>query len=95
LIIIITLNRLQLVKDFRANDQTAVDLLNTYAFHVMPIANPDGYDYTFTGVTTILFKSRQFLFLLIFVAGLDASMAKEQIPQLQYRLKLYRNRCQP
>ncbi len=47
---IITLNLLQLVKDFRANDQTAVDLLNTYAFHVMPIANPDGYDYTFTGV---------------------------------------------
>lgn len=40
----------QLIKDYRANNAVAVNLLSTYEFHVLPITNPDGYEYTFTGM---------------------------------------------
>ena len=40
----------KLIKDYRANDRVAVDLLNYYEFHILPLINPDGYEYTHTTV---------------------------------------------
>ncbi|RNA22669.1 carboxypeptidase A1-like [Brachionus plicatilis] len=36
----------RLIKDFRNSDPVATDLLNYYEFHILPIVNPDGYEYT-------------------------------------------------
>jgi carboxypeptidase A2 len=38
----------RLIKDYRANDNVAVDLLNYYEFHILPLVNPDGYEYSHT-----------------------------------------------
>jgi len=38
----------RLIRDYRENDPVAVDLLNYYEFHILPVYNADGYEYTFT-----------------------------------------------
>lgn len=37
-----------LIKDYIKKDPVAVELLDYYEFHVLPIYNPDGYEYTHT-----------------------------------------------
>ena len=39
---------LKLLKDYRNNDQTVLSLLNYYEFHILPVANPDGYENSHT-----------------------------------------------
>ena len=39
----------QVSNDF--GETTTVDLLSKYEFHIMPIVNPDGYEYTFNTVS--------------------------------------------
>ena len=34
------------------NDSDATHLLDSYNFHIVPVMNPDGYDYTWTDVST-------------------------------------------
>ncbi|CAF0850217.1 unnamed protein product [Brachionus calyciflorus] len=36
----------RLIKDFRNGDQMATNLLGYYEFHILPIVNPDGYEYS-------------------------------------------------
>ena len=45
------LNFLKLLKDYRNNDAVVVSLLNYYEFHILPVANPDGYENTHTLVS--------------------------------------------
>lgn len=39
----------QMIVDYRGGKESVQNLLNNYEFHIMPIVNPDGYEYTFTG----------------------------------------------
>jgi len=36
------------VSEYRSGDATTVDLLNHYEIHILPIMNPDGYEYSHT-----------------------------------------------
>lgn len=36
----------KLISDYRSNDPTVRSLLSKYEFHILPMVNPDGYDYT-------------------------------------------------
>jgi len=38
----------RLIADYKKKDPVAVDLLNFYEFHILPLYNPDGYEYTHT-----------------------------------------------
>lgn len=40
----------KLITNYRANENVAVNLLENYSFHVLPVTNPDGYEYTFTNM---------------------------------------------
>ena len=50
----------KLVKDFRNNESVAVALLNYYEFHILPLVNPDGYEYTHTTVDSFIIYFRFF-----------------------------------
>jgi murein tripeptide amidase MpaA len=40
-----------LVDGVKNNDATIVKLVNTYDWYFLPVANPDGYEYTHTNVS--------------------------------------------
>ena len=35
------------------SDDDATHLLDNYDFHIVPVMNPDGYDYTWTNVSLL------------------------------------------
>jgi murein tripeptide amidase MpaA len=39
-----------LISEFRANDPKTVAIFQKYEIHIMPLVNPDGYEYTFNTV---------------------------------------------
>ena len=39
-----------LIEQFRENDPTVVNLLNKYEIHILPLLNPDGYEYSHNSV---------------------------------------------
>lgn len=38
-----------MIKEYRANDPETVAIFNKYQIHILPVANPDGYEYSHTG----------------------------------------------
>ena len=45
----------KLAKEYKAGLQSTVDLLNYYEIHILPIVNPDGYEFAHT--TVIFFQN--------------------------------------
>ena len=39
-----------MISEFRANDPKTVAIFQKYEIHIMPLVNPDGYEYTFNSV---------------------------------------------
>ena len=37
-----------MINEYRNNDSIVVGLLNKYEFHILPLVNPDGYEYSWT-----------------------------------------------
>jgi len=40
-----------LFKEYENADPLVIKLLNKYEFHIMPLANPDGYEYSHSTVS--------------------------------------------
>lgn len=38
----------RLVREYRQNDPVTVNMLNKYEFHILPLVNPDGYEFSHT-----------------------------------------------
>lgn len=49
----------KLIKEFRANDPKIIEIFKKYEIHIMPLLNPDGYEYSHTTVNNIIISIKK------------------------------------
>ena len=51
---LLSVDDFKLFKEYDNSDPLVIKLLNKYEFHIMPLANPDGYEYSHTTVSEFI-----------------------------------------
>ena len=79
---------LQLVADYKDGDDWTVKLLNKYEFSIVPIVNPDGYEYTYgePGVSVLCIKLCVVTFYVVKSSYIDLYVVNLWLKVIRYQL---------